>query len=149
MGANSPTFNLPATLGFYGIFFALGWLYPKNRPGWQRSIYIVSGLAIAVVARRVGVDIGLFVSFYIAKSYFLLYRRTTLVLAVITGIAWTISEYFAEVTRVPVAVGDAFAPHSPLKFFLFTLLVYTASNLFVIMFSAMVVAQNQSRQRGT
>jgi hypothetical protein len=65
VGFNSSTFSLPIVVGFYSIFFVLGWSYPYRRPYWQRLTYIITGLAIAVFARNIGVDIGLFVSFYI------------------------------------------------------------------------------------
>lgn len=56
-------------------------------------------LAIAVFARIICLDIGLIVSFYIADSYFLLNRRLTILIAIITRFAWTASEYFAQANR--------------------------------------------------
>lgn len=125
----------------------LGWLYPHHCPYWQRLIYIIVGLVIAVFARSIGVDIGLFVSLYIAKSYFLLNRRLTIFITIITGIAWTASEYFAQVNRLQLSPSNTFNTENPFKFIFFTLLVYTASNFFVIVFSAMMVAEEKSRHR--
>ncbi len=99
MWFNSPDVNWPATLGYYGIFFILGWFYPSNRPYWQRLIYIVFALTIVVCVRRAGIDLGLFVGFYLAKSYLLLNCRVTIIIAILTGIAWTTSEYLAELDR--------------------------------------------------
>lgn len=147
VGFSRSTFLLPIVVGFYSIFFVLGWLYPTRRPYWQCLIYIVSGLAIAVLARSIGVDIGLFVSFYIAKSYFLLNRRLKILIAIITGFAWTASEYFAQVNRFELSPTNTFAARDPFKFVFVTLLVYTAGNFFVIAFSAMMVAEEKSRYR--
>lgn len=147
VGFNSSTFALPTIVGFYSIFFVLGWLYPARRPYWQRLVYIISGLAIAVFARSIGVDIFLFISFYIAKSYFLLNRRLTIAIAIVTGIAWTASEYFSQVNRFKLSPSDNFDPQEPWKFVLLTLLIYTASNCFVIAFSAMMLAEAKSRHR--
>lgn len=147
VGFNSSGFAIPIVLGFYSIFFVLGWLYPRHCSHWQRLVYIIVGLAVAIFARSIGVDIGLFVSFYIAKSYFLLNRRLTIFITIITGIAWTASEYFAEVNRLQLSPSNTFSPQDPFKFILFTLLVYTASNFFVIVSSAMMVAEEKSRHR--
>lgn len=151
MWFSSPEFNLPAMLGFYGIFFWLGWLYPIKRPYWQRFIYIVSALTIAVYARNRGIDLGLFLCIYIAKSYFLLNRRITIAIAAFTGIVWTAIEYFAELARLQsadqVTPNLALDPRDPVKFVIFTLVAYTASNIFVILFSSMMIAEQKSRQR--
>lgn len=149
--SNSPGFNLPAVLGVYSIFFLLGWLYPSERPYWQRFGYIILGLAITVSVRRIGIDLSLYLLFYIAKSYFLLNRRRTILIAFCTGIAWTISEYLAEFERlqsaVQIAPNFALSPHNPLKFFIFTFVGYAAANTFLIMFCSMMVAEQKSRQR--
>ncbi len=145
---NSSTFALPIIVGFYSVFFVMGWLYPARRPYWQRLSYIIAGLAIAIFARSIGVDIGLFVSFYIAKSYFLLKRRLTIAIAIMAGFAWTASEYFAQVNRFKLSpIVNTFDSQDPLKFIILTLVVYTASNAFVIAFSAMMVAEEKSRHR--
>jgi signal transduction histidine kinase len=147
VGFSSSTFALPIIVGFYSIFFVLGWLYPNRRPYWQRLTYIVTGLAIAVFARSIGIDMFLFISFYIAKSYFLLKRRLTIAIAIITGIVWTASEYFSQVNRLELSPSDNFNPQEPWKFICLTLLIYTASSCFVIAFSAMMVAEEKSRHR--
>lgn len=116
VGLNSSTFALPIFLGFYSIFFVLGWLYPHHCPYWQCLIYIIVGLAIAVFVRSIGVDIGLFVSLYIAKSYFLLNRRLTIFITIITEIAWTASEYFAQVNRLQLSPSNTFNTENPFKF---------------------------------
>ena len=146
VGFNSSTFSFPIVVGFYGIFFVLGWLYPNRCPYWQRLTYIITGIAIAVIARNIGVDIGLFVSFYIAKSYFLLHRRQTIFIAIITGFAWTASEYFAQFNRLQLSPSpsDTFNFQEPFKFIFFNVLIYTASNCFVIAFSAMMVAEEKA-----
>lgn len=150
MWNNSPGYSLPVVLGVYGIFFCLGWLYPSNRPYWQRFSYVVLGLTITVCARRIGIDLGFFLFFYIAKSYFLLNRRITILIAFLTGIIWTISEYLAEVERFQSVVqiaSTALDPRDPVKFVIFTLVAYAAASVFMIMFCSMLIAEQKSRQR--
>lgn len=97
-------YNLPDALGLGGIFFLLSWLFPSNRPYWQRLGYIVLALMIVVGARRRGIDLALFLFIYFSKSYFLLNRRMTIAIACLTAIPWVISEYFAEVDRFQQSV---------------------------------------------
>ncbi len=147
MGFNSPGYSLQTVAIFYSAFFTLSWLFPINRPYWQRLSYIILALTTAICARRIGIDFGLFMPIYISKSYFLLNRRLTIVITIITEIVWTISEYLANVEQLSFSLQDTFDAHDPLKFFIFSLLGYTAANVFVIMFSAMMIAEAKSRQR--
>lgn len=149
LGFNSPEYNLPTALGFYGFFFLLSWLYRDDRPYWQGCCYIVLALAVTVWARRIGIDLGLFLFFYISKSYFLLNRRATIFITILTGVIWTMSEYLAEVDRVKsgTSIQMAINPDNPLKSILLTLITYIAASVLVIMFSAMVVKEQKSRQR--
>ncbi len=151
MWFNSPDINLPITLASYGIFFALSWLYPSQRPYWQRFIYIVFALTMVVCVRRAGIDLALFLCFYNAKSYFLLSRRVTIIITIFTAIPWAINEYLAELNKfnsvVQITPSFVFDPSNPLKFIFFTIFFYTASNFFVIMFTSMMLAEQKSRQR--
>ena len=141
--------NLLTILGCYGVFFWLGWLFPSDRPYWQRLSYIILALTITICIRFLGIDLDLFLFFYLSKSYFLLNRRPTILIAAFTAIPSTISEYFAEVMRLQTAVPHTslFETHTPLKFTIFTLLTYTAASFFVLMFSSMIIAERKSRQR--
>jgi signal transduction histidine kinase len=146
-----PEYSLPTLLGFYGILFVLGWLFPCERPYWQRFSYIVLGLTITVWARRVGIDLGLFLFFYISKSYFLLNRRMTIIITAFTAMPWVISEYFAEVERakssLEIASVSGVNSDNSLNIMISTLAVYTAASFFVIMFNSMLIAEQKSRQR--
>ncbi len=149
VGFNSPEYNLPAALSFYSIFFLMSWLYPSDRSYWQRCCYIFVGISLTILARRLGVDVGLFLFFYISKSYFLLHHRATIFITILTGVLWTISEYIAEVDLFNSAdrLQKIMNPIYPLKLIFLTLIIYTAASVFVIMFSSMVVEEQKSRQR--
>ena len=144
-----PENSLPTLLGFYGILFVLGWLFPCERPYWQRLGYIVLGLTITVCARRAGIDLGLFLFFYISKSYFLLNRRMTIIITAFTAIPWAISEYLASEqaqSSVQIASLSEVNPDNSLNI-ISSLAVYTAASFFVIMFSSMLITEQKSRQR--
>ena len=144
---NSPGYNLSALVGVYSIFFLLGWLFSCHSPYWQRCSYIVVALTIVVFIRHLRIDVGLFLFFYIAKSYILLGRRITIKITTIVLIAWTITEYFAELellkSPVPIPPNSVFDPRNSLKFVFFTLLVYATASTFTIMFTSMMVAEQK------
>lgn len=148
---NIPGYNLQISVAVYTIFFLLGWIFPSNRPYWQRCSYIVIALAIVVGVRILGIDVASFLFSYIAKSYFLLGRRMTITIAALTAIPWAISEYLGELARLkspfPIPGNSSFDPHNPLKYIFFTLLIYTAASTFNIMFTSMMVAEQKSHQR--
>lgn len=136
--------SLPILLGFYGVFFWLSWIFPSQRSIGQRILYIVAGLGTAIVARWYGIDLGIFLFFYFAKSYFLLNRRITLVLCLLTAIPWTMSEYFVSLERIqPLQAGIL----SSISILLGTLAPYTAASVFVLMFCAMLFAEEKSRHQ--
>ncbi len=148
---NMPGYNLDGLISVYSIFLLLGWIFPSHRPYWQRCSYILIGLTVVVGFRSVGIDVGLFVFFYLAKSYFLLGHRMTVLIAIFTAIPWTISKYFAEIKTfasfVTIPENYLLDPRNSLKFIFFTLVIYTAASTFNIMFTSMIVAEEKSRQR--
>ena len=142
MWLSRPNAPLSILLGFYSVFFCLGWMFPSQRSRKQRILYIVAGLVTAIAARYCGIDLGLFLFFYFAKSYFLLNRRTTLALCLLTAIPWTVSEYFVELEQIqPLQVGIP----SAINMLLGTSAVYAAASTFVFMLCAMVLADEKSR----
>ncbi|MGD1911508.1 MAG: sensor histidine kinase [Rivularia sp. (in: cyanobacteria)] len=146
-----PGYNLGSLIAVYSIYFLLGWIFPSNRPYWLRCSYILIGLTVVVSFRSMGIDIGLFVFFYLAKSYFLLGHRTTLIITAFTAIPWTISEYLGELKSLksshPIPTNSLLNPQHSLKFIFFTLVIYTAASTFNLMFTSMIVSEEKTRQR--
>ena len=150
MWLSRPTADLWTLLEFYGGFFWLGWIFPvldvasplENRPMWQRLLYVVAGLGLTIAARCAGIDLGLFLFFYLAKSYFLLNRQITFRLCLGMAIPWVVSEYFVELAQFPALPASS----SPsLNMVLGTSAVYAAASVFTLMCCAMVLADEQSR----
>lgn len=148
---NMPGYNLGALISVYSIFFILGWIFPNNRAYWLRCSYILITLTVVVCFRSAGIDVGLFIFFYLAKSYFLLGHRSTLIITAFTAIPWTISEYLGELksltSSVPIPLNSLLNPQNYLKFIIFTLVIYTAASTFNFMFTSMIVSEQKSRQR--
>ncbi|RUS92485.1 hypothetical protein DSM106972_098890 [Dulcicalothrix desertica PCC 7102] len=106
---------------------------------------------IIVFVRRSGIDLGLLLFIYVAKSYFLLHRRTTILITAFTVAPWIISDYLAEVDWAKNSLEPIprfiFDPGNPLKFVLINLIIYISASTFVIMASSMAVTEKESRQR--
>lgn len=142
-------YNLPLVLGFCSALFLMSWVFPINRPRWQRLSYIVLGLLIILWARSLNVDLFLQL-IYFGKSYFLLGHRSAIALVIITAIPSVFSEYLGNVSLVQQSTGVdplGLNPSNPVRFIFFALAIYTAASFFTIMLSEMIVAQQKSYQK--
>jgi signal transduction histidine kinase len=72
---DSPIEVLATIAGALGLV-GLSWKLPTHHPVWQRQIYLLMGILLSLFIRSVGLDWDLFLYFYIAKSCFLLERRS-------------------------------------------------------------------------
>lgn len=79
----------------------MSWIFPVNRPRWQRQGYIFLGILLAVSANLMDISLDLFVYLYIAKSCFLLNRKSVLPIVVIAVIAWVSSEIWSVPESLP------------------------------------------------
>jgi signal transduction histidine kinase len=140
--------NLPIALCSCGVLFLLSWIFPLHRPRWQRLSYIALGPMTILSAGFLGVNLGLFLQFYAAKTYFLLGRRAAIALVAITAIPWTLNEYGRE-SRLqgiqPAPFGmDAI---DPIRFAVFTIAIYGAASFFTLMLSHMIITQQKKDQK--
>jgi FtsH-binding integral membrane protein len=78
------------------VLFLLTLVFPFHRPRWQRLSYVVLGTTTVIGAGLFGVNFGLFLQVYAAKTYFLLGRKTAIAIVVLTAVPWTINEYLKE-----------------------------------------------------
>lgn len=143
-------YNLPLVLGFCGALFLMSWVFPINRPRWQRLSYIVLGLLIILWATSLNVDLGILQLIYFGKSYFLLGHRSAIALVIVTALPSVFSEYLGDMSRVQPSTGfDSLGlnPSNPVRFIFFALATYTAASFFTIMLSQMIVAQQKSYQK--
>ncbi len=142
MWLSRPQGSLLVLLGFYSAFFCLGWAFPAQRSRNLRILYIVAGLSTTIAARCASIDLGLFLFFYFAKSYFLLGRRSAVVFALLAVIPWTTSEYFIDLEMQPFT---GILPS--LNLLLGTVAVYIPATVFVLMFCKMLIAEERSRHQ--
>jgi signal transduction histidine kinase len=138
--------NLPLVLISCGILFAMSWIFPLHRPDWQRFSYVALGMAVILGAGYFGVNLGIFLQVYAAKTYFLLGQRWAIAFVGLTAIPWTLNEYTRSRLQVqPDSFGmDA---SDPIRFAIFTLAIYAASSFFTLMLSHMIVVQQRKDQK--
>jgi signal transduction histidine kinase len=139
---------------FVVAFVVLSWIYPVNRPNWQRQAYIFLGLFLAVVANFMGISFDMVVFVYIAKSCFLLNRKSILPIVAITGIAWVTSDIRDTIETLKLTQQQLeFQPPYGFKsgnigdIVISSGGVYLAGCIFVMLFSSVVIAEKKSRQQ--
>jgi signal transduction histidine kinase len=139
---------------FVVAFVVLSWIYPVNRPYWQRQAYIFLGLFLAVVANFMNISFDMVVFVYIAKSCFLLNRKSILPIVAITGIAWVTSDIRDTIETLKLTQQQLeFQPPYGFKsgnigdIVISAGGVYLAGCIFVILFSSVVIAEKKSRQQ--
>jgi len=150
MSLSASSYNLPLVLGFCGALFLMSWVFPINRPRWQRLSYIVLGLLIILWARSLDVDLGILQLIYFGKSYFLLGHRSAIALVIITAMPTVFNEYLGNMSLVQQSTGFdplGLNPSNPVRFIFFARAIYTAVSFFTIMLSQMIVAQQKSYQK--
>jgi signal transduction histidine kinase len=141
-------------LVFLVAFVVLSWIYPVNRPYWQRQAYIFFGLFLAVVANFMGISFDLVVYVYIAKSCFLLNRKSILPIVAITGIAFVISDIKDTLETLKLTQQQlefqppyGFQSGNISEIVVSSGGIYLAGCIFVMLFSSVVIAEKKSRQQ--
>jgi signal transduction histidine kinase len=138
--------NVPIVIGSCGMLFTLSWIFPQHRSQWQRCIYIALGIAVILGAGYFGINLGIFLQVYAAKTYFLLGQRWAIAFVGLTAIPWALNEYARSRLQVQPEAFNMDAS-DPIRFAIFTLAIYAASSFFTLMLSRMIVVQQKKDQK--
>jgi signal transduction histidine kinase len=133
---------------FLAAFAGLSLILLIRRPSWQRKGYIITGLALVLIAYSLGIDFNVFLYLYVAKSCFLLNRKSVFAIVIITAIIST-PVYIEALPKILQGFSCQFVNHTSeiQKFTVNYLGNYLAGNTFAILFSSMVIAEQESRRR--
>ncbi|MBD3885569.1 sensor histidine kinase [Phormidium tenue FACHB-886] len=133
---------------FLAAFAFLSLVLPIHRPLWQRRGYIILGLSLVLIAYSLGIDFNVFLYLYIAKSCFLLDRKSVIAAVIITALIST-PIYINALPKILQGFSCQFMNNSSeiQKFTVNYLGNYLAGNTFAILFSSMVIAEQRSRRR--
>lgn len=131
----------------------LSFIFPVNRPLWQRRAYVFIEMLLILPSRITEWNLEIIMYFFIAKSCFLLSRKDLAIAIVFTGIAWIST----NVWSVPGKINYTLSHHP--KFLnqsldtnqIITAVIineiglYIAVSTFVILLSFVVLAEQRSR----
>lgn len=136
---------------FVIIFFGLSFIFPIERPLWQRRVYVALEILLIIIAQMLWIELDIILYFLLIKSCFLLSRREVLFTVVITGIGYLMSvtwkmplvaRWVIETTRS----SNWRELYKPQAIILGTFVEYMGISLFVILLGFVIVAERRSRQ---
>lgn len=144
---------IPVFIAFTVIFWLLSFIFPVNRPMWQRRAYIAVELGLIVVTEALGLSFNILMYFILAKSCFFLKRKDAIITIVLTGVAftsahaWDLPYRLAERTDYINSHGIE-NYYSPVYEYVFEyLLEYIQVSFFVALLVFVLVAEAKSRRR--
>jgi signal transduction histidine kinase len=83
------TLSLPHFL-IFAAWVGLSFIFPRDRPLWQRYVYISIAVLLSLVSRAIGWGFDLLLYLVIIKSCFLLNRKDVVWVALIAWLGWLI-----------------------------------------------------------
>ncbi|MGG6263445.1 sensor histidine kinase [Leptolyngbya sp. AN03gr2] len=128
-------------MGCLSGFLVLSWSFPTHRSGWQQQIYLAFGFLLVLAIRLMSLEWDLFLYFYIAKSCFLLERKS-LIRTIITVTLLNFAVYFWTVLQLPQTNSLQIV-----RWMLQYAVTYFAILAFVVYLSLVVMTERKSRHR--
>jgi signal transduction histidine kinase len=128
----------------------LSWIFPIDRPQWQRWIYIGVELVAILLARSGNWSLDLSLSIVILKSCFLFSQQGAIITAILGGIGWIApliwlipnDEYINN--HLPFTV----APNGLIIYqYFFEILSYIVVNIFILSFGFLIIREYQNQQQ--
>ncbi|NER78872.1 MAG: sensor histidine kinase [Leptolyngbya sp. SIO1D8] len=137
----------------YAVFFLMSFYVPKKHSNFQHRMYIYLALILAIVANSIQVATNFLVYIYLGKSCFLLHRKETLIVTILTGFGWVSSELYA-IFGAGQNNGDIiFDPAYGLirngfpEVFISSLGIYTGTSVFILLFCFTIISEQTSRKK--
>ncbi|NEU76936.1 sensor histidine kinase [Hassallia byssoidea VB512170] len=147
---------LPTYLASIATSGTLSFIFPINRPLWQRRVYIFLEILSIMFPRAVGISFEILIYIVLVKSCFLLNRKEVVMTAIFSGIVWNLLLAWSlpgilEFQRVHIAQGIAHLYDNNFLIIISQMIndigLYLAGSTFVILFSFVVIAEQKTRQR--
>ncbi|MDJ0692479.1 MAG: sensor histidine kinase [Xenococcaceae cyanobacterium MO_188.B32] len=143
-------------IGFSLIFVLLSFIFPINRPIWQRKIYMATEISFIAIALMFGISFNILMYFMWAKACFLLKRKDAIITIVITVItylsiqAWILPQLIAERNEYIKSLTIAELldlTDSMSNLWLNSLIDLTAVAFFLTLFMFLLVEESKSRKK--
>jgi signal transduction histidine kinase len=135
---------------FLLIFFLLSFIFPGDRPRWQKYIYIAIEIALITIAMALRLGIELFAYLFIAKACFLFNRKDITVIVILTAVAyhipllWTVPENLEYQRLHPQEVFNS--SRWTTMAWVESVFTYITATTFVLLFSFSVLAEQRAQQ---
>lgn len=153
LGAMRGSFTLSDTISqqiliFHGVFCLLSFINPVGRPRWKRWTYAALNILLFTTAASVTLGFPLQMYWFLAKSCFLLGRRNAISITVSLGILylsalhWSRPAALALVEKIGVERWL-----DPNYIFLQQFSFYLGASCFTLLFSLLVIAEQNSRRK--
>ncbi|MEM6403834.1 MAG: sensor histidine kinase [Cyanobacteria bacterium P01_D01_bin.116] len=142
--------------GSLSICVLLSFIFPINRPLWQRRVYVIIEILLILPCHLMGWDLNILLFLYIAKSCFLLNRRLDVI---ITATVSSVSAVALDITSLiyqfegikhywmynadKLLTLERMIPATVVP----SLGIYFVSCVFVIMFCYLAIAEQKSRKK--
>lgn len=142
------------TLFALGIYAGLSFIFPLERPVWQRQIYIVLEILCLLMAHHVGNWGGwnLLLYLILAKSCFLLRRKAVMITTIVAGFVWQISTLLSlptvmELVRNQIAEYSSNPKGMTILMMTGSIMSYLAISTFILLLCFLALAEQKSRQK--
>lgn len=132
----------------------LSFIFPIDRPLWQKRAYILFEVAIILFTRFSNVNLELSLYLIYAKACFLLKRKDVITIVILAGVMWSsipawlllrfpeLIEFFNSQRTSPVDVNSLV-----LENLVNRLSDYLAASTFVLLLSFVIVSERRSREK--
>jgi signal transduction histidine kinase len=147
-----PSYVILASLS---VSTLLSFIFPINRPLWQRRAYIFLEILPIMSARAVNLQLEILLYLVLTKSCFLLKRGEIIITAIATGILWNVVWLWSLPSRIEFErahIAQRIARLYDINSIISRHIInetggYIAASTFVILFAFVVIAEQKSRQK--
>lgn len=137
------------TLAFILSCALLSFIFPINRPLWQRRAYILLEILLIITTRLSDWNLEVFLYLFLAKSCFLLKRKDVLITALAAGIAWEFALLWSLPGTIEFLCDRSDDLCNPKRIIFIQIISditsYLTASTFVILLSLVAIAEQKSR----
>ena len=154
---NYSSLPIPTYLRFAQLIILTGlsFIFPINRPIWQRRAYIYLETLAIMIPASLGIYFEIALYFVLLKSCFLLKRKEVIFTTIVFGITWIFTKFLSiprllEFSRANLTQIVTELDNTNLiirRVVIDNVADYLTISVFVLLFSFVVIAEQKSRQK--
>ncbi len=142
----------PKVAIFTAVFFALSFVFPIQRPHWQRRSYVAIEIILVLIAKLLLIEFQILLYLFLIKSCFLLSRREVLITVILAGVGSVFCNFLMlnvikQKSLELMRSSSLEELYKPQVILISDVITYVGVSLFVVLLGFVIVAERQSRQR--